>query len=128
MLYYRCTTNGGNMEYKFYSEEYHEDFLEETADDFEDWLNGTTTRFFICEEQSEYFKYIDLIQIDSYLDYKRGYETKLCIIQCNETKEYYGLEYTEYHHGDLRYEDWEKYDRIKTRPVVYKYKKASKKT
>ena len=59
MLYYRCTTNGGNMEYKFYSEEYHEDFLEETADDFEDWLNGTTTRFFICEEQSEYFKYID---------------------------------------------------------------------
>ena len=113
------------MEYKFYSEEYHEGFLEETADNFEDWLNGTIREFFICEEQSEYFKYIDLIQIDSYLDYKRGYETNLCIIQCNETKEYYGFEYTMYHHGDLQCEDWEKYDRIKTRPVVYKYKKAS---
>tara|TARA_X000001382_G_C3092177_1_gene153910 strand:+ start:79 stop:456 length:378 start_codon:yes stop_codon:yes gene_type:complete len=125
MLYYRCTTNGGNMEYKFYCDEYHEGFLGETPNEFIDWLNGTSKEFFICEEQSEYFKYIDSVEIDSYLDYKRGYETKLCIIQCNETKEYYGFEYTMYHHGDSQCEDWEKYDRIKTRPVVYKYRKAS---
>ena len=113
------------MEYKFYCDEYHEGFLGETTSKFINWLNGTSKEFFICEEQSEYFKYIDSVEIDSYLDYKRGYETKLCIIQCNETKEYYGFEYTMYHHGDSHFEDWEKYDRVKTRPVVYKYKKAS---
>lgn len=125
MLYYKCTTNGGNMEYKFYCDEYHEGFVGETTSKFINWLNGTSKEFFICEEQSEYFEYIDSIEIDSYLDYKRGYETKLCIVQCNETKEYYGFEFTRYHHGDSHCEDWGKYDRIKTRPVVYKYKKAS---
>jgi len=113
------------MKYNFYSDEYHSGRLGESTDNFAEWLSGTSTDFFVCEEESEYFTYTDSILIDSYLDYKRGYEKTLILVQNNETKEYYGFEHTGYHHGESFSTPWEKYDRVKTRPVVYKYRKAS---
>jgi hypothetical protein len=116
------------MKYVFDSQEFHSllSGIGEETDDFFDWIQGTDKAFFIGREKSEYFSYVETIETDHYADYKRGYQAYLCIIQCNETKEYYGFEYTIYSScGSIESGEWEKYDRVKTRPVVYKYKKVS---
>ena len=113
------------MKYIYDCDEYQEDFCGSHTDNFLEWLNNTYVDFFVSEEDSEYFDYIETKTLEAYVDYKRGYKKYLIIIQENETKEYYGIEYTVYNHGEIYSGSWEKYNRIRTRPVVYKYKKAA---
>ena len=111
------------MKYEFCYEKYQE-FVGESTDNFLDYLKSTDISYFIAQIEDEYFNYIEEETIEFDVDYKRGYSKRLLIIQEKETKEYYGIEYTIYNDGETYSGSWEKYNRVRTRPVVYKYKVA----
>jgi len=113
------------MKYKFDYNEFQKNYSGESTDNFLEYLQKTDFNYFTCQEQDSYFDYVEQKTIESYVDYKRGYSKQLLIIQEKETKEYYGIEYTVYNDGETYSGSWEKYNRVKTRPVVYKYKVAA---
>ena len=113
------------MKYKFDYNKYQEDYCGESTDNFLEYLTKTDFAYFSGEVEDSYFDYVEKETIESYVDYKRGYSKRLLIIQEKETKEYYGIEYTVYNHGETNSESWKKYNRVKTRPVVYKYRKVA---
>jgi len=119
------STNGGKMKYEFDYNEYQKDYSGESTDNFLEYLQKTDVWYFIDEEENSYFDYVKQETIESYVDYKRGYSKRLLIIQEKETKEYYGIEYTVYNQGETYSGSWEKYNRVRTRPVVYKYRVAA---
>jgi hypothetical protein len=113
------------MKYEFDYNEYQKDYFGQSTDNFLEYLQKTDIWYFLDEEENSYFDYVKQETIESYVDFKRGYSKRLLIIQEKETKEYYGIEYTVYNQGETYSGSWEKYNRVKTRPVVYKYKKAA---
>jgi len=113
------------MKYEFDYNEYQKDYSGESTDNFLEYLQKTDFGYFACQEEDSYFDYVEEETIEFDVDYKRGYSKRLLIIQEKETKEYYGIEYKIYNDGETYSWSWEKYNRVRTRPVVYKYRVAA---
>lgn len=82
------------------------------VDTFLEWLQETKDEFFLDEEDSEYFTYVEEKTIDSYVDHKRGYEIRRIVIQENGTENYYGVTKTLYNFGEYEFGGWSRLEKV----------------
>ena len=95
---------------------------------FKKWLNNTSIYLFLDSSETKnnkYFKLIEERKSGSDIISKYASETTFIVIQNKVTKEFWGCTVTEHQYRDAEHTPWEKFDRIKTRPVVYKYVKKT---